>query len=393
MREIALQQAQQFFQAGRAYYHQSRMRETIESFHRARILASSADTRELEEAARFWNGAALHGMGRLHEALAVWAPALTGMGGAVLNADRYMMLTRYLLVAVDLPLSLHVIEQAMGQVEQRLRDTSGGAPPRSRLLLARARLALSRGRYDEAMPFAQEALERSRCEANVYSYSTYLRMVCRAALLNGQPDLVARYLDDWEARENDYLDTKRMSLAAARANLARYLGRYDDALRIAETVGPEGDRSEEIVYGVDASMAFVRACLAAGVPERARASLSHLTRFRHSRIGELRFQVALLLGDYHLTSALRAAHGIAVDLEFGAQKLEPGLPYELQNCATAAAGQSARARGSANWHAARGRRAYRVAKRIGSWLDGLLQIDHHQALIVARGSRSNLASG
>ncbi len=62
------------------------------------VQASSADARALEEAAWFWNRAALHSMECLHEALAVWVPALTRMGGTVLNANRYKMLNRYLLV-------------------------------------------------------------------------------------------------------------------------------------------------------------------------------------------------------------------------------------------------------------------------------------------------------
>jgi hypothetical protein len=95
--------------------------------------------------------------------------------------------------------------------------------------------------------------------------------------------------------------------------------------------------------------------------------------------------VALLLGDYHLTSALLDTHGTAVDLEFDTRRgPDGGLPSEVCQLASAAARSHAAVRGGPGWHLLHARCAYRQAERTGRGLDRLLETNYHQDLVAAR---------
>ena len=286
-------------------YRQSRIRLTAEQFERAWRVAASCGATDLELSARFWHGAALHGEGRLSEALAVWAPVLATDTPGRLGGDYYMMLTRYVLVAVDLPLPLGVIERALAAVEERAARSSGHGA-RSRLLLARSRLALARGNARESLELGLEGLVRRRIEHHAYSYSTHYRTLTQAGLLAGEPDLVEDLLDEWDGTEPDYPEAKRIALATARAGLARCRDNPDEAIAHLEAVMDGALRSEEVGPAVDASCEYVRVTAAAGVPVRARPAVRYLLRFRRASMGALRFRAMLMLGDYHAACARSA---------------------------------------------------------------------------------------
>jgi hypothetical protein len=341
-------------------YHDTRLSETIDHLRHARELAAAAGTEALEHESRFWEGAALHGAGRLREALAAWAPALTGEVG-VLSDSRYMALTRYLLVAIDMPLPVRLIEQALDQTEEILRSSGGDSFRRSRVLLARARLALACGRHDDGFAFAQEAAERCKEEPRRYTYSSYFRTFGHAGLLVNEPDLVEQYLIEWECIEWAYPHTKRLLLLAARANLARYRGDHDEALTEAERGITQALHSEEVVYATETMVAHVRACLAAGVPDQARRSLAWLLARRRCSIGEVEYEVRLLLGDYHLACLALSARGSAIDPEWGTSRAVP---------------PDRRAPVSAADHWRLARRSYGGAACVGAGLDVLLCTSH-----------------
>jgi hypothetical protein len=349
-RREALEQAVQQYLSGANRYGASHLGEAIAAFDRATRLAAAAGSRKVEERSRFWQGAALHGAGRMPEAFAVWAPALTAAHGG-LSADRYMTLTRYVLAAVEMPLPLELLERTLTEVEGHVNTLSGGAGPRSRLLLARSRLALARGRPRESLAIGLEALTRRKQEAVTYSYSTHFRTLVRAALSAQEPDTAAALLDEWDLLEREYPNSKRFALTAGRSNLAQSLGNNAEALRLAATVAEEALRSDDVVYSVDASVAFVNASLAAGKPQGARRTVAHLLRLRRSAFGEIRFEVRLLLGDYH--AAVAALEG----------KRSPGERVE------------------------RAHRAYRAAEREGARLDGLLGTKHRAEVLALRRSR------
>ncbi len=372
----AATEAMRYYDAGHVHYRNSRINETIVQFDRARRIANSIALPGLEDSSRFWEGAALHGIGRIHEALSVWAPSLAARPDSGLGTSRYMMLTRYVLAAIDLPLPLPTIELALDEVESRLAEAFAGSPPRSRLLLARSRLALFRGRPAETLALSQEALVRRDREASTYSYSTHYRTLCRAAFLCNQTEPLAEAIAEWDVRETDYVESKRIAIAGARANLARRHGRWTDAVEHTDAVAPMAERSEDTLYAMDLLSARVRACMAAGAPARARSSLLRLLARRNTSFGDARFEIRLLLADYHLALAALHSTGQALDLEIGSAH-EPAMPDP----------DSATQRDPVSRHIERARRAYQSAAREATRLDSLLECDHRTRVIAERQTR------
>jgi tetratricopeptide (TPR) repeat protein len=381
-RQQLVEQARNFYRSGRTYYDASRLNETIEQFDCARRLAAAAADTDLESVARFWEGAALHGAGRLSEALAIWAPCMTAARGVELTAERYLMMTRSVLVAVDLPLPYALLQRAFADLERHLRTTASGPRRRSRLLLARSRLAMSRGDAAASLSCAVEALARSRGEALTYSTSTFLRAVTHAGLRAGQASVVAEFIREWDRTNDGYPESKRLALTAARADLARYSGDPKESLRLAGRVAQDALRSDDVVYAYDATRAYVRASLAAGVPDQARQVIGLMLRLRRSAVGEQRFDVILLLGDYHASRAMLCLRGHAEDLEF-----EPRRNVAVPNATSVSACSLEREIDS---HGAGGAcvlsagRAYSLAEREGARLDELLATRYHQDTIARR---------
>lgn len=382
-------ESESLHRAGMRGYSDSRLAQTIEDLGRARQLASAAGRQDMEDLNRFWEGAALHGAGRLHQALAVWAPALSRGPETPLTTSRYMALTRFLLVAIDVPVSVGSIRSALERTEARLRSASGGLHGRrSRLLLARARLALARGRPEEALPLAQESVTYRRTETGTYTYSTHYRTLVQAALLVGELDLVEECLHDWERVQEGYRETRTLLMNAARADLARGRGQWVRAIEFAEAGARVAARSEETLYRQVAQRAYVQACLAAGQPERAAETLVAMLRGRHGPMGEHRYEAKLLLGDYHATvvrladpARREAAAARGVTLDGPAEERADGgggparqLLLDLDGARPV----------SMERHVRRARRAYRLALEEARFLDGLLDCDHRQREVEER---------
>ncbi len=288
---------------GLRHYGESRLDATIELLRHSQELAKASGSIEMEDESRFWHGVALHGSGRLTEALAVWGPALSRGEGVALMRGRYMALTRVLMLIIDFPLPLPTIEKTIEDVERRLGAAiTQGGHRRSRLLLARSRLELARGRFGAAFALAQEALHRQRSESEVYSLSTYYRTVVRAALSVGELESAEAYIQEWEVTEWAYPQSKKLLLASARANLARARGQVEECWSIAEPLRANALSVEDVATGHEARVAFVRACLASRSTARARSALAAILGGRRSPIGELRYDAYLLLGDYHRAS-------------------------------------------------------------------------------------------
>ncbi len=97
---------------GSAFYADSMYSATAEAFSKARQIAEAIGETQLANRARFWHGAALHGVGQLREALSVWAVVLSASDAGALDPHVYMTFTRYLLVAIDLPSPLPAITKS-----------------------------------------------------------------------------------------------------------------------------------------------------------------------------------------------------------------------------------------------------------------------------------------
>lgn len=298
-----LHRALQFRAQGRDAYQKGDLRGSARSLGRASRLASviGADGRDLDDDARFWLGAVLHTQGRLMEALAAWAPGINRVQAGGLTQARYMAMTRYLLVAVDVPLPLARIEAAFREVEECLRIAGGAlGRSRSRVLLARARLALFRGRSSDAIAFAQEGVALGRIETAVYNSCSYYRTLVLACLAAGELDMARSAIEAWETSHTHYADSKRVMIPTSWASYFRKTG---DTRRSLDAIMPyEGEirTNEDLYVQIGGGTAFVRACIAAGCPERARPMLARMATHRRTALGEAAFEVRLLLLDFHV---------------------------------------------------------------------------------------------
>lgn len=339
-----------------------------EAYRRAAELAESISERDWNIRARFFQGAALHCAGRLHEAMAVLAPVVTLQDGLMTDDWVYMALTRYILIAVDLPVSVTRIDAAIEEAETHYPRV-GGCGRRSRILIVRARLALARGRGREALALAQEALERRRREGLAFSYTTYMRTLVEICIELGDLDLARAYLSEWEQVHPQYPKSKEIMVAAAHSTLLRQERRYDEALGWARRAADAATQTDDFAARFTALRVYVRALICTSECDRAREPLAELLRLRHCAVGEVRFEVRLLRGDYHLAMARRQLQLPVVDSEFG---LESDTTWVAP----------ARLRSVRHFRLAR--QAYRCARQTADSIDALLDCDVRRRKVSTR---------
>jgi tetratricopeptide (TPR) repeat protein len=318
--------------------------------------------------ARFWHGTALHGHGRLREALGVFSRALEQSELGIEDPWLYMTITRCLRAMIELPFPLAEIEGAFAQLEHLLREARL-ADRRSRLLLARARLALSRGRPHEALSLGEASLAHKRCESHTFTGSSHYWIVVTACLWLGDLPRARRHLEAWTALGEDGA-LQRVFLACKRAELARREGRLGPALALTHGAWRAAATSEDHQQWLCAGHAHLRALLLAGRLAPARAVLARLfAGLPRIEFAEHVFVLRALHADWQLARARRAA----------------GLPMIDPEC-----GVERRARGPAPGRAAalpalvRARRLYARALARGREIDRLLGTGLRRAEIEAR---------
>lgn len=252
---------------------------------------------------RFWLGAALHGCGRLLEALAAMAPALDEgafVGGRDLQSR---LLSRFILVAVDVPLPLAQIEAAMAQVE-RLLERWGWQDLDSRIPLARANLALGRGQADEALRWARIAMARYPRDPATYASHAYLTQLARASLAAGRLDVLRQVMSGWNGHLEVHYETSRRLVAnLARAILRLDEGDRDGATALADLACEGALYCSDYRYHVLGLLECARLYLALDRVPKAGPLLARLLRHRHGEVGRDRHAIRMLQGDYHLALA------------------------------------------------------------------------------------------
>ena len=338
------------------------------AYERAAHAAEVVRCDDIEATARFWQGVSLHGAGRLREALAALAPIASGRLQPA-NGDRpiHMGITRYVLIAVDLPLGLDVIERAIREAE--LLESHTGKQRRARLLLVRARLAASRGQFTDAIRHALDGLQRASADGDAFARTAYLKEATRACLRIGNITEARRLIDEW-ANVRDPFTISRRTMCATHASIADRLdGDIEGAVARARAAIRAAAGSEDChdrIYTVDA---LVRALLCSPATEECRVPLAKMMEHRHAEVGLHRYMVRLLAADYQLALARHCGGLHALDPESGTS-----FPV------TAARPDSHRALALAR----RARRAYASAARVGSDLDRLLRCDTRTRELDAR---------
>jgi tetratricopeptide (TPR) repeat protein len=164
-----------------------------ELYRRALDVATSlGDTAEIVRH-RLMYGWSLSVIGRLREALAVFAPSLQeeqAMSAAD-AADLYSTLMRYIEIAQDLPVSLTAIEKAHTHAE-RFLARSGHTAWRHELLSCRADLYSARGLPYEALQAAQEAWVLWKDEYPSYYADSHLSQLVGCSLALRDTSLAQR---------------------------------------------------------------------------------------------------------------------------------------------------------------------------------------------------------
>ncbi len=158
-------------------------------------------------------------------------------------------------------------------------------------------------------------------------------------------------------------------MAAAHSTVLRRENRFDEALEFARRAAATASQTDDFVARFTALRGYARALICTPESHRAREPLVELLRLRHSAVGDVRFEVRLLLGDYRVAAARRELGLPVVDLEFGS-------PAEG---AWVAPHRSRSVR-----HLRLARRAYRWAQRAADAVDALLDCDIRSRRIAVR---------
>jgi tetratricopeptide (TPR) repeat protein len=307
--DARLRLAARLRESAREAYHASRHAACAEAYAELERVARGLGNEAAVAEARFWQGTALHGAGRLTEAL-------------------FAQLR-----------------------EARLENR------RSRLLLSRARLALSRGRLCSALALGEESLSHWRRETHTFTGSSHYWVVVTACLWLGDLTRARRHLDDW-AGLGEGSALQRALLACKKAELARREGELGRALAISRGAWFESAASEDHQQRIFAGHAYLRALLLAGRLEPAREVLAQLFgRLQRMEFAEHAFVLRALHADWHLARARLAAGLAMIDPECGLAR-RPRRPGPERAVAVPAL--------------ARARRLYARALAHGSELDRLL---------------------
>jgi tetratricopeptide (TPR) repeat protein len=355
--------------AGWEAYRDLQKLRAAEIFGRALEIAESIDDLRAIVDYRFCRGMALHGAGRLRQALAVLTPTLQDSTASGDAGDIYGTLTSYIDIAQDLPVSLEAIEKAYAQTENFLRD-SGHMDWRHRLLHLRAQLHAERGTYREALTTAEESWALWRSDHPGYTTDTHLNHLVRISLRLRDAEQARRYLAKWETQENIMPKVREIMFCRRQSDLARLEKRAHDAVDWARRAVLAAEQAD---YGAARySAVLVRAFISIGATERARDGVGRLLVMRHSECGHYRYSIHLLRGDYHLALARQASGMAPTDDEYGLDFLPPDRITDAK---------------VVRHEVAHAKRAYDAALNVGRWIDEQLQCTLREQEISGRLAR------
>ena len=346
----------ELWRAGESSYVEGQHRAAAELYRQATELADASD-----DVPAWYRGVMrrsfadeLTNLERLREALAVLSEMPKTAEGGFRACCVYGSLTDQIEIAIKLPVRLAAVERACEQADAYFRS-AGERDWQSRLLYYRAELLYRRGLYREALSAGQEGAAHASEGCPKLWPSTHMWGLFRIQMALGDLADAKRYMNLWVEKYDG--EEKR--------GPARGAYMYVMASRLARA---EGDAAESVEWSRTGAQTLaaadwgeprfllgceqVRAHLLAGRHALAGTHLALLAHARRSESGHRRYAFALLVGDYHLARARAAAGLPTLDDEFGTTGAPPR--------------ESGR---SIEWEAARARRAYGEALKVGAWID------------------------
>lgn len=359
-RSVLREECNRLHDAAYALYKQRQIDAARSLFHRAYEAAVKAGDRAMELDNLYWEGHCLRWSGQLRAALAC---LLQLEGGVQENKERYFYgLVEQIRIAILLPLSLDSIFRLIDRCYREM-TTLGLTASRGMLLIVECYLARDRYDEDEELAKAQEAMSAYEPDSYPdYDCRTYYSKLIYALLDNKRRIEAEQWLERYEGLETKFEMSKELDLLYFRRRMALEDGDYPTAWGYAQRLlqrAREGERSPEVGL-----KAYCETAIQCGHLSYARNALAELlARHRNSEIGQIRYALRRLAGDYH-----RAVVQRFVEKAEESGKSRISLQYE----------QGGRR------HFLLARRYYGYAMKIGQFLDGKLQCDWRQREIEER---------
>lgn len=359
---------------GGRFYRQGDLAECAATYRSARQLAIAEAERTRELEARFWEGCALHGLGRLWDALETMTPALSARRGRLDQGIVYRLATRCARALAELPSERAALEGALDEIDRELAGLDRHAWS-TRTLLVRARLHLSTGRWQAGLEAALAALDAWQEDEYHCTWCSYAWVAVLLSIWCGRLQHAHALLDRWDAR-SDGLRSWLSSRHWLRGHALRRAGRADAGLVHARNAYDAAASEPDYWTAVSAAVELARTLLSLGRVSEAGGLVRGALHFRHTEVGDHAFAVRVLVGDWHLAEARRQGGLPARDADFGCE-YEGG--ERLAHPDLASARRAAR----------RARRAYAALRPRAAALDRLLasplrtwQLDFREAEVV-----------
>ncbi len=194
--------------------------------------------REMQDEVRiaschFWLGECLYQLGRKEEALLILAPNLASSAKGSPD-DLYNSMSKYIIIALDIPASKKTIEDAIELTWSYLRKL-GRLEWQHKLLYLEAELYQSEGKRELALDRALEAWAEWRNTYPLFVADAHFYQITMLQLRLGRADDAEKTIKIWEANKDDAFPTYRQAvLNRSRSYLSRLWGDYELATYQAE---------------------------------------------------------------------------------------------------------------------------------------------------------------
>lgn len=296
-----IEQFEQLRYAAGEYYQNRKLQQAAEYFEKALEQAEKIGDVNLIGHCQSSLGNCLMQLGQLKQALAALAPIVKKDTKVNDPYILYQVLIRYVEIAQQIPLSLDKIEKVYNQAEEFLKD-SGYSKWRHELLVFRSRLYMFRGMHPEALQIAQEAWISKRLGADSHYGQVadyHFDGLVSTSIALQDANMASEYLTQWEL-EDDVMPMNRIiRFSKCQSELAYLENRLDDSIRWGRQSMHFSEQTDYEETKIASYISLIRAYLKNQQIEQACDVILRFSKMRHSERRYLRYNLLLLLGDYH----------------------------------------------------------------------------------------------
>ncbi|MCU0285818.1 MAG: hypothetical protein MUF15_05415 [Acidobacteria bacterium] len=366
---LAREQMKKLAEAASAAYKDARHIQAAELFKQALAIAEDLNDGQLIIQYRFWASASLAQIGKYNAALQEILPTLQQDNRDGDPADIYNTYTKYLNIALDLPVSLAALEKVLQKCEDFLIQT-GHSHWRHMILHLESRLLSLRAQFPGALKKARESWGCYSSQYPRYILDGHLNQLTTTCLDLEDVPAARQYLAEWERqKENEIPKNREIRLGKCQSGLARLEKRKGEAVEWARRADFTAQQTDEPLWAVGT---MLEAFLAAGDVEHTTPLLVRLRETRFNESMHDQYDFYLLLGDNYLARARKAAGMEPRDETFDHEFPAPRYIKDLNKTRR---------------ETRRARRAYGKALDIGSRIDTLLVCSLRQEQIAGRMKR------